>query len=112
MINELYTAMLNGEPQATTEEMLNHLMDYTHRHFAAEEALRTLTSYPHLEPHIAMHRALTREVNKYREEFRHGHGVANLPMLHFLNEWLTTHIMKQDKQYAPWMAGAQAQLPS
>lgn len=110
LANELYTAMLNGQSHALTGEMLDKLVNYTEQHFAAEEALMEATNYPRLDAHRAAHRCLTEQVNEYRAQFERGEGVANLPLLYFFNNWLSKHILKEDKDYGPWLASASPRL--
>jgi hemerythrin len=103
LVNELYSAMLKGQSQAMTAEMLDALVAYTEEHFAAEEALMAAAGYPKLESHIADHRELTARVQEFLSKLELGEGVENLPVLYFMNEWLTTHILKVDLEYSPWL---------
>lgn len=100
-LNELHDAMMNGQGQAHTGPLLDTLMAYTHGHFATEEAMLEAAGYAHLDEHRAHHRALTRQVKDYRERFERGEATVNLRLLSFLRDWLTNHIQKEDKAYAP-----------
>ena len=80
---------------------ITRLKNYTHNHFAAEEALMKASGYPGLTEHIAEH-----------ESFR-----ARLAELHlksisedisadtvkFLTDWLTNHIARSDMAYTPYL---------
>jgi len=103
MANEVYTAMLSGQSEAVTAEMLDKLVNYTHEHFSAEEALMEAAHYPKLDFHRTHHRDLTQQVNKYLARFDQGENLTNIDMLNFFNDWLTNHILKEDKEYSPWL---------
>jgi hemerythrin-like metal-binding protein len=102
-LNELHDAMMKGQAQKLTGSLLNKLVDYTRKHFAAEEAMMTSTGYPELPAHREKHRALTRQVEEFVVSYDKGEITLNVQLLNFLREWLTNHIEKTDKEYGPWM---------
>ena len=100
-LNELHAAMLKGEAKNMTGPLLRKLLTYTKEHFAAEEALMASAKYPKLAEHIAQHRDLTRQVNDYVSRFERGELTLSVHLLNFLRDWLTGHIQKTDRDYAP-----------
>jgi hemerythrin-like metal-binding protein len=103
-LNELHGAMLKGQAQSLTGPLLRKLVDYTRRHFAAEEAMLVTTQYPGLAAHRVKHHDLTKQVVEYVTRFEKGEVTLNLQLMNFLRDWLTNHIQKVDKEYAPWLS--------
>ena len=48
ILNDLHEAMMKGQAQKMTGELLGKLVKYTREHFTAEEALMASTGYPEL----------------------------------------------------------------
>ncbi|MGD0736785.1 MAG: bacteriohemerythrin [Terracidiphilus sp.] len=104
ILNELHDAMKQGHAQTVTGPLLRNLVDYTHRHFASEEALMTTAAYPGLAAHRAKHRDLIKQVDAFAARFEHGDIMLSIDLFNFLRDWLTTHIQKDDKEYGPWLS--------
>jgi methyl-accepting chemotaxis protein len=102
-LNQLHASMMKGQSQNMTGELLQKLVKYTKSHFAAEEGLMRAAKFPGLTEHLAKHRALTGQVDEFVGRFQRGEVSMNVPLLNFLREWLTTHILKEDKEYAPYL---------
>jgi hemerythrin-like metal-binding protein len=103
ILNDLHAAMMTGQAQALTGPLLKKLVEYTQKHFAAEEAMMAKTKYPGLAAHQALHRDLVKQVNGYVVRFDRGEITLNLHLLNFLRDWLTNHIQKTDHEYGPWL---------
>jgi hemerythrin-like metal-binding protein len=103
ILNDLHAAMMKGQAQSLTGSLLHKLVDYTRKHFAAEEAMMTSTGYPGLAAHRELHRGLTKQVQEYVGRFEKGEITLNLQLLNFLRDWLSNHILKTDKEYGPWL---------
>jgi hemerythrin-like metal-binding protein len=102
-LNELHAAMLSGKDKTVAGPLLDRLVKYTHDHFAAEEVLMTRTKYPKLPAHVAKHRDLTGQVETFVGRYQRGELSLNVDLLMFLRDWLTTHILKEDREYGPWL---------
>lgn len=103
LINDLHTAMMKGQAQKMTGPILRKLIDYTHTHFTAEEAMLSTSKYPALEAHRALHRELIKQVEDFSARFERGEITVNLNLLNFLRDWLINHIQKTDKEYSSWL---------
>ena len=104
MMNELEAAMKRGEGEKVTAPLLRRLLDYTERHFAAEEKLLETTGYPDFDRHCALHVALTRKVSEFSDRLEKGGSALNVELLFFLCDWLKTHIKQTDQHYGAWLA--------
>jgi hemerythrin-like metal-binding protein len=102
-LNSLHDGMMKGEAQKVTGALLMKLVDYTHNHFATEEKIFASTKYPAADRHRAEHTALTRQVEDFVDRYDRGEIALNVQLLNFLRDWLTTHILKEDKEYGPWL---------
>jgi hemerythrin-like metal-binding protein len=102
-LNELHAAMMKGQAATVTGAMLKKLLDYTRDHFSSEEYMLSTANYPGLATHRVKHRDLTKQVEDFVERYQKGEARMNLELLNFLNDWLTTHILKEDQDYSKWM---------
>ncbi len=102
-LNELYSAMMDGKAQSMTGPLRHKLVDYTHKHCSAEEDLMASAKYPGFAEHRIKHRDLTKQVEEYVGRYERGEISLNLPLLNFLRDWLTNHILKEDHEYGPWL---------
>ena len=100
-LNELHDAMLGGQARHVTGPILERLLQYTRDHFSAEEVMMASAAYPGLAEHKLLHLDLTRQVEGYIARFQHGEITLNLHLMHFLRDWLTQHILREDRNYAP-----------
>lgn len=103
MLNDLYDAMLSGRAQEETDTLLRALVDYTQSHFVAEEKLMARIQYPNYPEHRARHLQLVSQVQARMEQQQKGNPFLPIPLLHFVSDWLTTHIQQEDKAYGEWM---------
>jgi len=103
LINELNDAMVEKRGRAVVAHVLKELSDYVRWHFAAEEDAMRRAGYADLERHIAQHRELTKEVERYCSEFETDASTSPVDLLFFLGKWLQKHILFTDQQYTSAM---------
>jgi hemerythrin-like metal-binding protein len=56
-----------------------------------------------LATHRLEHRNLTKQVEEYVARFEKGDVALGVPLLTFLSDWLTHHILGEDQKYGPWL---------
>ncbi len=103
MVNDLHAAMSAGQVQQALGGILDKLVGYTVQHFRTEEQLMAQAGYPYLESHRKLHADLTNKALEFQKSFQSGATAINARLASFLREWLTTHILQQDRQYAPFV---------
>ncbi len=103
IVNVLHAAMMQGQTQNVAGPLLDKLIKYTVQHFAYEERLMEAAKYPGLAVHRAHHATLTRQVQEFMTRFKRGDSGLTIELLHFLSDWLTKHIQREDKEYRPWL---------
>jgi len=102
-LNQLHEAMMKGQAKGLTETLLHRLVVYTRDHFSTEERMLAAVDYPGLPQHCQRHRDLTRQVEEFITRYERGEITLNLDLLTFLRDWLTMHILKEDRAYGPWL---------
>jgi len=103
ILNNLHEAMMKGQGQTVTGPLLAELVEYTGTHFAAEERIMEGAKFPTLAAHRAHHHDLTRQVEDFVAHYNRGEAALNVNLLNFLRDWLNNHILKEDKEYSPWL---------
>lgn len=99
LINQLHGEMLAGKSREALGTVLDKLVTYTKTHFITEETLFRTHAYPQAAAHKKEHDALTAKAVALQGEVKAGKAVISAPVLDFLKEWLTNHILKQDMAY-------------
>jgi methyl-accepting chemotaxis protein len=75
------------------------LAKYTTHHFKDEEAYMESISYPQLNSHKKIHENLLNQVGQYGKQIEDG-TINDKKVISFLRNWLLSHIMGVDMQYA------------
>ncbi len=99
ILNRLHDAIKAGEGEATTGLILKELVDYTHYHFASEEALFDSVPQEVSKAHKANHARLIEQVLEFQRQCESGE-IHPQALLDFLKDWLMLHIAGTDKQLA------------
>ena len=76
---------------------LAELLIQTRIHFAVEESLMRLLSFPDTEAHVEEHRTLTEQLEKLRkrvQDFEVADGLTN-----FIQTWLVDHVNHFDREF-------------
>ena len=104
IINDMHSAMGSGKGKELLKPTLEKLIDYTVKHFAEEESEMKRTGYHSYTSHKFEHDKLTRTVKELYSKINSGQTVLSMEVMNFLREWLTSHIVKVDKQYSDHLA--------
>lgn len=75
------------------------LAGYTREHFHHEEKFMESIQYPQLNSHKKIHEKLLNQVARYGEQIEKG-TLDDQKLISFLRNWLISHIMGVDMQYA------------
>jgi hemerythrin len=79
------------------DAILAELAIQTRVHFAVEESLMRLLSFPDTEAHVEEHRSLTEQLDKLRkraQDFEGANGLSN-----FIQTWLVNHVNDFDREF-------------
>ncbi|MDX9769782.1 MAG: bacteriohemerythrin [Tenuifilaceae bacterium] len=99
LINSLYTTYGKSKSKSKLKQVLDELLDYTVYHFGNEEEVFKKIRYEGTEKHLVQHKRFIDQIKTFREEFNAGDISVALDVVHFLQDWLVTHIQRTDKAY-------------
>ena len=102
-INQIHAAVKKDQPANEIQKILGDLANFTVGHFANEERYFARFNYPETKKHKAIHEKLLGRVSEIIIQINEGKEVNFIDVLTFLKDWLQTHILIEDKQYAPFL---------
>jgi hemerythrin len=102
MINELHAAMLERSSREVLDGILSRLTSYTKGHFGHEERIMRELSYAGYQQHKDEHDGFCNKVSEFRQGFREGRLMLSTELVHFLRDWLKSHIQGTDRQYTEY----------
>jgi len=100
LINNFLQSLHTKDEKTIIKSTFDNLLEYTHEHFANEEAFMAEYKYPALKDHKKEHAKLTKEVVQLNETKNY---IFSDNIADFLIIWLTNHILKTDKKYAEFI---------
>lgn len=104
ILNELHAAMLKGQAQGVAGSVLQRLGELTSQAFSAEERLLENAKFPRLEQHREQHQRLRTRVEEFAVRQQKNDPTLSLPLLEFLRDWHTGHLLQQVREYIPYLA--------
>jgi len=102
-VNRLHDALRSNHSREVQGEILSFLKAYTIEHFGAEESLMRSQGYPGLAAHKAKHDDLVRQLKDLEERYAAGTMTLSIMTLHFLKDWLTSHILEEDLRIGEYL---------
>jgi len=101
--NALYHGIETGTELTAVRSMLQFLAQYTETHFSDEEKLMRSHDFPGLGHHRREHRRLLDQVRDYQRRLNDDHIRLDLDFLAFLKDWVSDHILTEDRKYGPYL---------
>ncbi|NRB67100.1 MAG: bacteriohemerythrin [Vibrio sp.] len=98
LVNELYYLLKHNYGLSSVKRVVQGLIDYTANHFKYEETLFAQIGYGQTQEHIAKHAQLVDEVLAFQKRVERGEDIGE-ELMSFLKNWLSQHIMREDKAY-------------
>lgn len=103
VINQLGSDYKSEDRRAAIRQSLVALRRYAEFHFAREEKVMMACAYAHLEEHQGEHRDFVQRIQELTRQFDSDPDdmaeIVNEELMNFLRDWLTQHIMIEDKAY-------------
>ncbi|CAA7624697.1 Bacteriohemerythrin [Magnetospirillum sp. LM-5] len=110
LLAQLNDATDTDQSREVVGSVLKVLAEYAEHHFRREEAIMRRANYPLAEQHEQLHHDLEKKVTQICERWRAGERDAlSADVQSLLKNWLTDHILEDDKAYGPWVEAAQEQ---
>ena len=100
ILNRLFVAVCQRQGNNVIAGILDALMSYTQTHFELEERLMRQAKYKDVEPHIAEHKKLIEQLDKFCKQHLIEEKTIHFEMLRFLKTWLKEHIKGVDTKYS------------
>lgn len=97
-----------GNPKAAGD-ILEDLVDATMNHFIAEEELLKRHGYAQADAHTSAHSGHTGKLVQLLDQFQADAAAMNQASLSTLKDWLTQHILVDDKACAAFLQSKGAQ---
>jgi hemerythrin len=109
--NALFEACQIGGERREVERTMTFLREYTHKHFADEEALQKKYEYPEHVAHKRMHDEFTGVTRELAEKLSLAGPTDDLidEIYIAIGEWLINHIRGEDIKMAVYLHKAQAE---
>jgi hemerythrin-like metal-binding protein len=102
-INELNRALSEGHGAGAVGDVLRQLLEYSRKHFAAEEVLMETHHFPRLPTHRLEHQAFELKIAKYMDDYREAKLGTPASLMLYLQSWLKEHLLKTDKAYSAFL---------
>jgi len=100
LINEAYEAIQKHDEHVITG-LIDKMRKYANMHFTTEEGYMKKHGFPEIENHKFKHAKFNSAVDEFKKKQFEKTNLSQIFV--FLSRWLTTHIMDEDMQYAPYM---------
>ncbi len=108
LINALH-GQKDAKDKAFIEKVFATLVQYTINHFGDEEKILKRMHFPDFDLHHKQHENFIKTVSDLKGQFDREDGQARVMALElltkFLAEWLTHHILVEDKIYGKYLEG-------
>ena len=109
VINDLWQAVEAKAERDVLAGALGQLTALMGEHLRREEELLAHWRYPRLRQHAQEHQHLMGRLSELTADVERGNGAAiDAAALDFIGEWLCTHILKSDNDYAQFRSGQMA----
>lgn len=99
IVNKFNEGRRRGKGTKIMTQILNEMVGYTQEHFAFEEQMMEAAGYEGLKLHQSQHRQLLQKLERFQFDFLQENRRITSDVAEFLNYWLTSHILKHDKEY-------------
>lgn len=103
VINDLYTALREKRGDEVLNSLLQHLVEYTQKHFEHEEENMDKFQFPAAEEHKHAHALLKQRIVDFQQQLSSGKTGISKEIMGFLREWLLDHIVEIDKDFARFL---------
>ena len=100
IINVMFSAFSSGKARELVPDVINKLIEYTKYHFETEEKYFYKYQYPKTEEHIEKHKEFIQMIQDFEIKFKTKDKNLHYDILYYLKNWLTDHILGDDKTYA------------
>jgi len=102
LVDDLHRGIREEKDKYDIGAILDKLLEYTSKHFLAEEMDMIAYGYDEYEEHKKEHDDLKLQVKEFYSNYYSGNIVLKDDIMNFVVEWLSEHIAKTDRKYGPF----------
>jgi hemerythrin len=103
LVNTLHEQIVLGRADDILGNVLTELNRYVAEHFSAEEQLMSAAGYPGAAGHKILHSSLADKALDLKLRHQAGTLKLGLTVSQFLSQWLTEHILIEDRKMIDWI---------
>jgi hemerythrin len=105
LTNKLWASCMKGRDasKAIFMQAIRSAVEYVDYHFSTEEKIMERINYPEYGAHKREHTAFVKEVLSQVEDFTNGKEFAPQSFVHYLKDWVLTHIAVCDKKLGHYL---------
>jgi hemerythrin len=105
LVNDMYNHVTGNEEEerAYFQNVIRQAVNYVKIHFATEEKIMKTTKFQGYHEHKRSHDSFILSVVDIIRDFEAGKRVTLASFVHFLKDWILTHIAIMDKQYFDYL---------
>jgi len=104
VVHELDRAVSSREEGIDKKAVLTFLIEYLDMHLRSEERLMKKIGFPGAEAHEATHHAFEEKILEIERAYKKDSASLKMnELFEVAQAWLITHILKEDKQYEPYI---------
>jgi hemerythrin len=103
LLRALAEAVDAGSERRLLDEILDRLVDFTDIHFASEQMLMRLYSYPDFQVHLQQHEETLERIAGLRRRLDDGGGGIDRRAIETLSAWIVDHIRYADRIFAQYL---------
>jgi hemerythrin len=104
MLHEQYDSYDEGK----FSDALFSLIHYAYTHFATEERYLVQVHFPNLRPHVLEHIGFIMKTLGLAVQVENGEDETRKELLHYLQEWYSSHVLGTDRLYIPYLVAKQS----
>jgi hemerythrin len=111
LTNQLYACCMEGREasKASFLQTVHGAVEYIGYHFSTEEKVMTRIGYPDYATHKKEHNDFVRTVVSQVEDYKSGRQFVPNVFVHFLKDWVLTHIAVCDKKLGEYLINLKKQ---
>lgn len=103
IINRLHKFKMSRSLYKNARSLLREAVDYSKRHFEAEETAMHRSMYPELTEHIMAHRRYNKTLSRLIQEYEVDPTNISEEFLKFLKGWWLNHIQTLDIEFGTFL---------
>jgi len=103
IVNELHDSIMETRGADSLKELIGEMEDYTDFHFSAEEEMLQKAGWPELDRHKRIHFSFKQQVTQLKRDISSGEMVLRSQVMSVIKNWLTDHILKEDREYSEFI---------